>query len=113
MNYVHEHGVLVRARLDNLRCSYVGTCNSEQCLLFDAFEKKIYLELYMWYTVFFFQLNCKADDAKLVKIESYADDNFVRVHAMELTSKTLNAWFYDQQPSTCRIIANISLDKIK
>lgn len=61
----------------------------------------------------FFQLNCKADDAKLVKIESYADDNFVRVHAMELTSKTLNAWFYDQQPSTCRIIANISLDKIK
>lgn len=46
-----------------------------------------------------------ADDAKLVKMGSYADDNFVRVHAMELTSKTLNAWFYDQQPSTiCKLV---------
>lgn len=31
-----------------------------------------------------------ADDGKLVEIESYAEDNFVRALAMELTSKILS-----------------------
>lgn len=37
-----------------------------------------------------FQLNCMAEDGKLVEIESYAEDNFVRALAMELTSKILS-----------------------
>lgn len=31
-----------------------------------------------------------AEDGKLVEIESYAEDNFVRTLAMELTSKILS-----------------------
>lgn len=34
-----------------------------------------------------------AEDGKLVEIESYAEDNFVRALAMELTSKILSTWF--------------------
>lgn len=42
------------------------------------------------------------EDAKLVEIESYAEDNFVRALAMELTSKILSAMI--NKPSTLCIL---------
>lgn len=56
--------------------------------MFDAFQMKIDKELFIFYT--FPQLNCMAEDGKLVEIESYAEDTFVRALAMELTSKILS-----------------------
>lgn len=61
------------------------------------------------YFILFPQINCIAEDTKLVEIESYAEDNFVRALAMELTSKILSDWFMIKKPSTMCILVKTVL----